>query len=193
MRKWFPNSFESLCYKKAFYKKYFIFFNILKRFFKLKSVQMVKILCFIPLYPKKSADFYRDWCLKLFFYIKRWVLALVECTKNIFFLLTFLGHVLAILAWSKCRLITKHVLFSTHFHSCFFLTFPLKYYLYKRFQLSNKENSLLIYTLMGMIQFWRSIHLSFQSPQMYTLSAGLGMAWNRDGLSCNVKEEGQIE
>ena len=75
-------------------------------------------------------------------------------TKKIFFLLTF-GHVLTILAWTKCRLVTKHVLSITHFHSCFFLTFPLKFYLYKKFKLSIKDYLLLIYTFMCMIIFLR--------------------------------------
>ena len=101
--------------------------------------------------------------------------------KNIFFLLTFFGHVLTILAWTKCRLVTKHVLSITY--SCFFLTFPFKFHLYKKFKLSIKDYLLLIYTFMCMIIF-----LSFQSHQTRTLNAGLGMAWNRYGLSCIAKQ-----
>ena len=95
------------------------------------------------------------------------------------FLLTFFGHVLTILAW------TKYVRYITHFPSCFFLTFPLKYYLYKKIKLSNKDYLLLISTFIGMIISRRSIQLSFQSHQMCTFSAGLGMARNRDGQSCS--------
>ena len=85
--------------------------------------------------------------------------------KKIF--LNFFGH-----AWTKCRLVTKHVLSSTNFPSCLF-TYALKY-LYKKFKLSNKDNLLLIYTFIGMIIFCRSIHLCFQSHQICTFSAGLG-------------------
>ena len=45
---------------------------------------------------------------------------------------------------------------------------------------------LLIYTFMCMIIFLRILILSFQSHQICILSVGLGMAWNRDGLSCNT-------
>ena len=100
------------------------------------------------------------------------------------FLLTFFGHVLSILAWTKCRL-TKHVLSITHFHSCIFLTFPFKYYLYKKIKLSIKDYLLLIFTFMCMLIFLRILILSFQSHQTRILYAGLGMAWNRYGLSCN--------
>ena len=40
-------------------------------------------------------------------------------------------HVLTILAWTKCRLVTKHELSIKHFHSCFFHTFSFKIYLNK--------------------------------------------------------------
>ena len=73
----------------------------------------------------------------------------------------------------------------THFHSCFFLTFPLKLYLYKKFKLSIKDYLLLIYMFMFIIIFLRIIILSFQSHQTQIFSAGLGMAWNRYELSCN--------
>ena len=102
--------------------------------------------------------------------------------KKIFLVDLFLGRFWP--AWTKCRLVAKHILSITHFHSCVFLIFPYKYYFYKKCQLSNKNNLLLIYTFMAMIQFWRSIHLSFQSHQLWTFSAGLEMAWNRNGLSC---------
>ena len=88
--------------------------------------------------------------------------------KNIFSWWTFFGHVLTILAWTKCRLVTKHALFRKHLYSYCFLTFPLKYCLYKEIQLIN---------------FWRSIHLSFQSHQMCTFSAGFEKARNWDRLS----------
>ena len=52
--------------------------------------------------------------------------------------------------------------------------------------MSHKYYLLLTYTFICMILFWRSIHLSFQSHQMCILSAGLGMARNRDGLSCKI-------
>ena len=103
--------------------------------------------------------------------------------KNVFFLLTFFGHVLIILAWTKCRLVTKHVLSITHFHSCFFLTFPFKFYLCKKFKFSIKDY-LLLYTFMCIIILQRITILNFQSHQIRILSAGLSMAWNRDGLSC---------
>ena len=87
----------------------------------------------------------------------------------------------------KCRLVTKHVLFITHFPSYFFLTFPLKYYLLAIiFKLSDKDNLLLIYTFIGMIIFSRSFHLGFQSHQMCTFSAGFGMPQNLDWLSWSV-------
>ena len=101
--------------------------------------------------------------------------------KNI--LVDFFGHVLTILAWTKCRLVTKHVLSITHFHSCFFLTFPFKFHLYKKIKLSIKDYLLLIYTFMCMIIFLRIIIISFQSHQTRIPNAGLGMAWNRYGLS----------
>ena len=104
-----------------------------------------------------------------------------------FFLFTFFGHVLTILAWTKCRLVTKYLLSITNFHICFFLTFPFKFYLYKTFKLSIKDYFLLIYMFMCMMIFLRIIILSFQSQQTCILSAGLGMAWNRDGLSCNSR------
>ena len=73
---------------------------------------------------------------------------------------------------------------NTHFHSCSFLTFQFKFYLYIKFNLSSKDNLLLIYTFMCMIIFLRIIILSYQRHQICLLSAVLGMAWNRDGLSC---------
>ena len=97
--------------------------------------------------------------------------------------MTFFGYVLTILAWTKCRLVTKHAHSITHFHSCFFFTFPIKFYLYRKFKLSIKDYLFLIYTFMCMIIFLRIIMLSFQSHQTRILSAGLGMAWNRYGLS----------
>ena len=98
--------------------------------------------------------------------------------------MTFFRHVLTILAWIKCRLVTKHVLSITHFHSCFFLIFPLKFYLNRKLRLSIKDYLLLIYTFMWMMIFLKIIILIFQSHQTHILSAGLGMGWNRYGLSC---------
>ena len=49
----------------------------------------------------------------------------------------------------------------------------------------NRDYLLLIYTCMCIILFLMIIILSFQSRQIRMLSAGLGMAWNRCGLSCN--------
>ena len=106
--------------------------------------------------------------------------------KNIFFLLTFFGQVLTIQAWTKGRLVTKHLLFITHIHLCFFLTFPSKFYFYKYFKLSIEDYLLLFYTFMCMIIFLRIIILTFQSHQTSILSAALGMAWNRYGLSWNM-------
>ena len=107
--------------------------------------------------------------------------------KNIF-LVDLFGYVLTILAWTKCRLFTKHLLSITHFHSCFFLLF----HLYKKIKLSIKDYLLLICTFMRMtiflrIIFLRLIILSFQSQQIRIISAYLGMAWNRDELSCNIQ------
>ena len=50
--------------------------------------------------------------------------------------------------------------------------------------MSNRDHLLLIYTCMCIILFLMIIILSFQSHQIRMLSAGLGMAWNRYGLSC---------
>ena len=97
--------------------------------------------------------------------------------RNIFLVDLFRACV-TILVWTKCRLVTKHVLSITHFHSWFFLSFPFKFHLYKKFRLS-KHYLLLIYTFMCMIIFLRIIVLSFQSHQTRILSAGFGMAWNR--------------
>ena len=105
--------------------------------------------------------------------------------KKIFFLLTFFGYVLTILAWTKCRLVTKHVFSMTLFHSCFFLNFSFILYLYNKFKLSSENYLLFIPTFMCIILFWRIIILSFEGQKIRILSAGLGMAWNRDGLSWN--------
>ena len=83
---------------------------------------------------------------------------------------------------NQMKTFTKHVLSITHFHSCFFLTFSFKFCLYKKFKLSIKDYLLLIY--MCLLLFLRIIILGFQSHQTRILSAGLGMAWNRYGLSC---------
>ena len=50
--------------------------------------------------------------------------------------------------------------------------------------MSNRDYLLLIYTCMCIILFLMMIILSFQRHQIRMLSAGLGMAWNRYGLSC---------
>ena len=83
--------------------------------------------------------------------------------KKIFFLVHIFGHVLTILAWTKCRLVTKNILSITHFHSCFFLTFPFKFYLYKKFKLIIKDYLLLIYTLLK-IFLWGKL----KSSAVYT-------------------------
>ena len=119
--------------------------------------------------------------LLLFFVWIRWyehLYYLIFCLVDLF------GIVLTILEWTKWRLVTKHALSSTHLpFLCFLLTFSLKYYLYKKFELYNRDYSLLIYTFVSMIIFLRSIHLNFQSHQMCTFSAGLVMARNWDGMS----------
>ena len=84
-------------------------------------------------------------------------MVLVECTINNFFM-TFFG---------QFRLVTIHVLSITPFPSCFFLTFPLKYYLYKKISCPTRiicyfKN----YMFIGMIISRRSINLSFQSHHM---------------------------
>ena len=92
----------------------------------------------------------------------------------------FFGHDLTIVGWTKCRLVT-------------FLSHSILFILFSYFSTTNTIYTslscpLLVYTFSGVIQFWRSIHLSFQSHQIRILSAGLGMARNRDGLSCNLNE-----
>ena len=52
--------------------------------------------------------------------------------------------------------------------------------------MSNRDYLLLIYMCMCIILFLMITILSFQSHQICMLSAGLGMAWNRYGLSCNL-------
>ena len=114
---------------------------------------------------------------------------LFNVQKNTFSCWPILGMFLTILAWTICRLVTKHALSITHFHSWFFLTFTLKFYLYKKCMLSIKDYLILIYTFMFMITFLRIIILSFQSHQTRILSAGLGMAWNRYVLSCILAQQ----
>ena len=75
--------------------------------------------------------------------------------------------------------------FLSHVSIHAFFTFPLKFHLIKKFKLSIKDYLLLFYTFMCMIIFLRIMILSFQSHQTRILTAGLGMAWNRHGLSCN--------
>ena len=105
-----------------------------------------------------------------------------KCTKKILFLVNLFRHVLTILAWTKCRLVTKHALSSKYFHSCFFLTFPFKFYSYKKFKLSIKDYLLLIYTFMCMIIFSRII--SFQSHQ----PAFLVRVWEWRGIGTDCPE-----
>ena len=57
-----------------------------------------------------------------------------------------------------------------------FLTFPFKFYKYKKFKLSTKDY-LYVYV-------YDNIAKDDNSYQTRILSAGLGMAWNREGLSC---------
>ena len=79
--------------------------------------------------------------------------------------------------------VTKLALPFTHFPYWFFFFIHKKYYLYKNTAFSNKDYLLFIYTFMGMIIFWRRIHLRLQSHQICTSSADLEMARNRDRLS----------
>jgi len=83
-------------------------------------------------------------------------------------------------------LITCH---QTNFHFVFLLTFPFKFYLYNKFKLTIKDYWSLIYMFMCIIIFLRIIILRIQSHQIRNLSAGLGMVWNRDGLSCNYNRD----
>ena len=55
--------------------------------------------------------------------------------QKIFFLVDIFC---AFFDYSKLRFVTKHVLSSTHFPSFVFLTFPLKYYLYKKLSCPTK-------------------------------------------------------
>ena len=52
---------------------------------------------------------------------------------------------------------SPNVYFLSNFHSSFFLTFPFKFYFYKKFKLSIEDNLLLLYTLMCLILFLRLI------------------------------------
>ena len=97
-----------------------------------------------------------------------WPLLIVQ--KKYFFLLAFFGRVLTILAWTKCRLVTKYVLFSTHFHSCFFLTFPLKYYLYKK----TKVTKIICYLF---IRVWYNFEGTFFIVSDGTKFARLAPVW----------------
>ena len=74
-----------------------------------------------------------------------------------------------------------------------FSYFSIKFYVYKKFKLSIKNYLLLIYTFMCMIIVIRIVILSFQSHQNRILSTGLGMAWNRDGLSWKDAECSETE
>ena len=111
---------------------------------------------------------------------------LFNVQKNIFFLLTFFGHVLTILAWTKCRLVTKRVLSITNFHSCFFLLFHLIFIYTQNLSCPSKIIWYLFIRLcaMCMIIFLGITILSFHSHQICILSAGLEMEWNWDRLSC---------
>ena len=71
-----------------------------------------------------------------FFYIKRWVFCPCWMYKIIFFLVDLFWA--CFLAWTKGRLVTKHVLSITYFHSYFFLTFPLNTFLKKIFSSPTK-------------------------------------------------------
>ena len=69
------------------------------------------------------------------------------------------------------------------FIHAFFLLFHLNF-LNDKCKLSIKDYLLLNYTFMCIILFLRIIILTFQRHQTRILSAGLGIAWNWDGLSC---------
>jgi len=75
------------------------------------------------------------------------------------------------------------------FTFCVFLTFHFQFYLYNKFKMSIKVYWSLIYMFMCIIIFLRIIILSFQSHQIRNLSAGLGMVWNQDRLSCNYNRD----
>ena len=107
---------------------------------------------------------------------------MINVQKNYFFLLTCFGYVFTILAWTKCTLVTNHVLSFTHFHSCFFFTFPFKSYLYKKFKLSIKDNLLLIYTFMYMIIFLRIIISKVTKP------AFLARVWEWRGIDTDCPD-----
>ena len=67
--------------------------------------------------------------------------------------------------------------------SCFLL-FHLNIFYTKKLSCPTRNICYLFLTFMGIIKLWRSIHLSFQRHQMCTFCVVLGMARNRDGLSC---------
>ena len=81
--------------------------------------------------------------------------------------------------------LSSKITFYHTFPFMLFSYFSIKIYLYKKIKLSIKNYLLLIYTFMCIIIFLRITILSFQSHQTRILSAGLGMVWNRDGLSWN--------
>ena len=120
---------------------------------------------------KKLADF-KGKCDFFFFKMGNW--PLLNVPKKYIFFLTFFRHVLTILAWTKCRPnVTKHALLSHIFLHTFFGFSINILFIRKNLNLSNKDNSILNYTFIGMIIFWRSIHLSFQSHQMWAFSNGV--------------------
>ena len=137
---------------------------------------------FHSLIPSKNVQIFKTVKCKTFFISKEWKIDPCLCTKTIFSCWPFLGMFFDHSSLNQIRLVTNHVLSITHFHSCFFLTFPFKFYFYIKLKLSIKDYLLLIYTFMCMLIFLKIIIQSFQSNRI--LSAGFGMAWNRYGLSC---------
>ena len=121
-----------------------------------------------------------------FFGIKRWAIDPWLMYNKIFFLVDLIWACFDHSSLNQMKTCHQTCTFCHTFPFMVFSTFPFKFYLYKKLKLSIKDYLLLIYTFMCMIIFLRIIILGFQSHQTLILTAGLGMAWNRYGLSCIV-------
>ena len=93
-------------------------------------------------------------------------MTLVDCDKKYFFLLTIFGHS------SLNQMYTCHQTFPF----MLFLTFPLKYFLYKKIKFSNKDYLLLIYIFMSMKEY----SIFIQSHQILRRF----WEWRRIGMDC---------
>ena len=80
-------------------------------------------------------------------------MAFVNCTKKYFFLLTFFGQVLTILAWNKCRLVTKQC---TFYHTFPFMPFSYKGHLNNFYTNSSCPAKIICY----LFKFMRMLNIS---------------------------------